>query len=244
MAFIKKEWKNRLVEFAGRRKLTRVAGSIENEIVVDVIREEGTVSQQGDAFSEANMNDLEQRIEDGFNDTIDKNNILDKEEVEANTEAGKYVADALVVKEINDSLGGFTPIIDPETGQITGYKTKVGADTVYPFRCGSKDIPLELKSSYNQSIIGQPNLTTESMINASILDSITFNHHTSVFDFFICNVYNENKNQVIENIKTYPQTVDLSSYDGNIIIYFGTGATNNSDGKGISISLNLTLHLK
>lgn len=137
MAFIKKEWKNRLVEFAGRRKLTRVAGSIENEIVVDVTREEGTVSQQGDAFSEANMNDLEQRIEDGFNDTIDKNNILDKEEVEANTEAGKYVADALVVKEMNDNLQGFTPIIDPETGQITGYKTKVGADTVFPFSSSS-----------------------------------------------------------------------------------------------------------
>ena len=31
-----------------------------------------------------------------------------------------------------DSLGGFTPIID-STGKITGYKTEVGADTVFPF---------------------------------------------------------------------------------------------------------------
>ena len=29
-------------------------------------------------------------------------------------------------------MGGFTPIIDG-TGKITGYKTKVGADTVFPF---------------------------------------------------------------------------------------------------------------
>ena len=29
-------------------------------------------------------------------------------------------------------MGGFTPIID-DTGKITGYKTKVGADTVFPF---------------------------------------------------------------------------------------------------------------
>ena len=29
-------------------------------------------------------------------------------------------------------MGGFTPIID-STGKITGYKTKVGADTVFPF---------------------------------------------------------------------------------------------------------------
>ena len=33
---------------------------------------------------------------------------------------------------LNNSLGGFTPIID-STGKITGYKTKVGADTVFPF---------------------------------------------------------------------------------------------------------------
>lgn len=136
MAFIKKEWKDRLVEFAGRRKLTRVAGSIDNQIVVDVTREEGAVSQQGDAFSEANMNDLEQRIEDGFNDTIDKNNILDKEEVEANTEAGKYVADALVVKEISYSLGGLNFYEDED-----GNKYVVGADAV-PKKLGSNDITI------------------------------------------------------------------------------------------------------
>lgn len=66
MAFVKKEWKDRLVEFAGRRLLTRVSGSAENQIVVDVNRSEGVVSQEGDAFSASNMNDLEQRIGDEF----------------------------------------------------------------------------------------------------------------------------------------------------------------------------------
>lgn len=33
----------------------------------------------------------------------------------------------------NSSLGGFTPVID-STGKITGYKTKAGADTVFPFK--------------------------------------------------------------------------------------------------------------
>lgn len=138
MAFVKKVWKNRLVEFAGRRKLTRVAGSIDNQIVVDVTREEGMVSQPGDAFSEENMNDLEQRIEDGFNDTIDKDNILDKEGVEANTEAGKYVADALVVKDLSNSLGGLNFYEDEK-----GDKYVVGADSV-PKKLGScifGDIP-------------------------------------------------------------------------------------------------------
>ena len=50
-----------------------------------------------------------------------------------------FLTDALAVKELNtnvnelnNSLGGLTPIID-STGKITGYKTKVGADTVFPF---------------------------------------------------------------------------------------------------------------
>lgn len=34
---------------------------------------------------------------------------------------------------LNTNLGGFTPVID-ETGRITGYKTTVGADTVFPFK--------------------------------------------------------------------------------------------------------------
>lgn len=64
MSFITKEWKDRLVEFAGRRKLTNVSSG--EEMVVDVSRSEGHVSQAGDAYSAANMNDLEQRIADGF----------------------------------------------------------------------------------------------------------------------------------------------------------------------------------
>ena len=43
-----------------------------------------------------------------------------------------YAADATVIKKLNDSLKGFTPIVD-STGKITGYKTKAGADTVFPF---------------------------------------------------------------------------------------------------------------
>lgn len=33
-----------------------------------------------------------------------------------------------------NNLSGFTPVIDETTGQITGYKTSVGADTVFPFK--------------------------------------------------------------------------------------------------------------
>lgn len=66
MAFKKKVWKDRLVEFAGRRTLKKISGSADSTMVVDVARNEGTVSQAGDAFSAANMNDLEQRTADEF----------------------------------------------------------------------------------------------------------------------------------------------------------------------------------
>lgn len=64
MAFKKKTWADRMVEYAGRRKLTNI--STEQSIICDVERSEGTISKEGDAFSSQNMNDLEQRIEDGF----------------------------------------------------------------------------------------------------------------------------------------------------------------------------------
>lgn len=57
-----------------------------------------------------------------------------KEEIEANTSENMIVG-AEAVKEVYSSLGGFTPVID-ETGKITGYKTKAGADTVFPFSGG------------------------------------------------------------------------------------------------------------
>ena len=64
--FIAKEWKARLVEFAGRRLLRNVANG--ETVTYDVSRSEGQVSQEGDAFNTKNMNDLEQRVANGFAD--------------------------------------------------------------------------------------------------------------------------------------------------------------------------------
>lgn len=63
--FAKKTWKDRVAEFAGRRTLTKVSEN-GNEMLVDVKRSEGAISEIGDAFSKENMNDLEKRIADGF----------------------------------------------------------------------------------------------------------------------------------------------------------------------------------
>ena len=52
---------------------------------------------------------------------------------------------------LNNSLGGFTPIID-STGKITGYKTKVGADTVFPFSGGISEFTFNSTSSFSAEI--------------------------------------------------------------------------------------------
>lgn len=49
-----------------------------------------------------------------------------------NGESEKIAASIKAVNQLNNNLKGFTPILD-STGKITGYKTKVGADTVFPF---------------------------------------------------------------------------------------------------------------
>lgn len=105
MAFVTKTWKDRLVEYAGRRKLKNVATG--EEILMDVSRSEGTVNQAGDAFSAANMNNLEQRIKTEF-DSVNSS-LVDQPTFEYD-ETGKI------------------------TGYKTKIG---GADTVFPFKNGA-----------------------------------------------------------------------------------------------------------
>lgn len=105
MAFDKKTWSDRMVEYAGRRKLTNI--TTKQAIICDIERSEGTVSQEGDAFSSQNMNDLEQRIEDGFTEV-------------------KQTTDTL-----NQNLAQGKIQFDVRDGK--GFYRAVGADTWLPF---------------------------------------------------------------------------------------------------------------
>ena len=60
MAFSKKTWKDRISQYINRRLLTDSDGNTQQ---VTVTRDEGSVTEAGDAFSASNMNDLENRIE-------------------------------------------------------------------------------------------------------------------------------------------------------------------------------------
>ena len=73
MSFLKKIWTDRASEHPSRRMLTNEDNTTN---VVTVTRYEGTVSQQGDAFSATNMNDLEDRVEAGFDElSVDLNEL-------------------------------------------------------------------------------------------------------------------------------------------------------------------------
>ena len=65
MAFYSlKNWKNRDVEYPGRRTLTDTLSGTSQ--TVDVTRSEGTITEAGDAFDASTMNDLEGRISSAF----------------------------------------------------------------------------------------------------------------------------------------------------------------------------------
>jgi hypothetical protein len=77
-----------------------------------------------------------------------------KEEIEANT-SENMIAGADAVKEVYSSLESQPNFVYDSTGKITGYRTKVGADTVFPFSGGfnGADIYMSGTNSGNLSKI-------------------------------------------------------------------------------------------
>ena len=102
MAFVTKTWKDRLVEYAGRRKLKNVATG--EEVLMDVSRSEGTVNQAGDAFSAANMNNLEQRIKTEF-DSVNSSLGGMKFGIDGDGNYGYYGADGSLIPFKSGSAG-------------------------------------------------------------------------------------------------------------------------------------------
>lgn len=65
MGFMTKVWKNREVEFPGRKLLTDASDPTDIKDVY-VTRHEGTVTQAGDRIDASNLNNLENRILEAF----------------------------------------------------------------------------------------------------------------------------------------------------------------------------------
>ena len=102
MAFVKKTWKDRIAEFPTRRRLTKEDNTSE---LVTVAREEGTLSQEGDAFSAENMNDLENRIDAEFTEVNGKLQLKGTPKMNQMSD-GRYV-----ISCTDESLNGFSIIL-------------------------------------------------------------------------------------------------------------------------------------
>ena len=96
----------------------------------------------------------------------------------------------LPISALYSSLGGVSQfIVDDSTGKITGYKTKVGADTVFPFNNA-------LNPSYKEHFIttgtdaANGYMKYEAIQDGEVTDtqSIITDWHKH-FDFPLCDVY-------------------------------------------------------
>lgn len=95
--FSPKTWKQRIVEFPGRRRLDDTSTAD----VYDVSRAEGNITQEGDGFTAANMNDLEQRITEGFQNVQNKTD------------------------ELTQNMSGFEDDISELTSDLSGKQNKI-----------------------------------------------------------------------------------------------------------------------
>lgn len=130
MAFVKRTWKDRISEYPNRRTIND--GNVTKQVTVG--RDEGTVTEEGDAFDATNMNDLEERIEDAYGDVV---------ELVAEQVAEQYDGDVIF-----DSV--------PTEHHGTGFAvTSEGVKTYVDNAIGGLSIPDELNDLSDVDISGQ-----------------------------------------------------------------------------------------
>lgn len=116
--FSKKRWTNRISEYPDRRTLTYEDGSTK---VVKVARNEGTVAQEGEAFNEANMNDLESRIDNAFTEGLGGNTF-------SFDGTNFFVTNGTKTKKLGSSDGNATPELVLEGVTYNSAYTKSNED--------------------------------------------------------------------------------------------------------------------
>ena len=115
MAFNMKTWVDRITEYPTRRRLRKEDGSDE---LVTVSREEGQVSEEGDAFSAENMNDLESRIDSAFKDVNNSLGYLN------------YLAGSTIAKYQSSNQLGVQ--VDLSARNIKQFYSAIAAANYYP----------------------------------------------------------------------------------------------------------------
>lgn len=201
MAFTKKTWKDRLTEYPTRRRLTKSDGTSE---LVTVSREEGTVSQAGDAFSAANMNDLENRVAAAFAGvSVGTDTTL--------TKSGEP-ADA---KAVGDAIGEINMKYDPTT-DMTYLK---GEDGIwYEWKMGGLQIQYLIRDGYiNELLTGGYEVLAGNKVNPVVTKEdgyLNIRIDTGRVDYWQGGVF------------VFPKAIDVTNYSK---IYFECSASANTN---------------
>lgn len=145
-----------------------------------------------------------------------------------------YAADATVIKALNDSLGGITKfIVDPVSHKITGYTTKGGADTVFPFK-GSSELTTpgyyisDQELTTTELIANTINFSSAKDIFAVVnIDGLGFTTVTIQDVYYIAMITTDGRLEFITDVSTQKEvTHNLTENTKYVIVY--RHYTNNS----------------
>ena len=188
--FSAKEWKARLVEFAGRRSLRNVANG--ETTTYDVSRSEGQVSQEGDAFNTKNMNDLEQRVANGFANAKTAVDTLNRDLHALNDsgaikgmdarEDGVYITYSTGADTVTKKLGSEPQLLGTLTGNGTFDCKKIAN-----YKQLTKDnffiIPKTVRARFNAP--GGTDSSNMGWNSTKELKSIEYNADTGILSFYL-----------------------------------------------------------
>jgi hypothetical protein len=137
MSFVRRTWKDRISEYPSRRKLVDEDGT---EKVYTVQRYEGQISEEGDDWSAANMNDLEKRIADVLDSFAASFAVMEDEDTSANdyavgafiTHLGTLYRVVAAIKK-GDSLDPLTNIRKCSVGSMLEHLIANDKDFVFAY---------------------------------------------------------------------------------------------------------------
>ena len=121
MGFVKKTWKDRLSAFPKRWKI-KFEGSAETQ-TAELELDDGTVITQGDRFNASTMNDLEQRIENAFNEASGGVTSFNDRSGAVQSQSGDYSSSQITHIYSDESTTDVQTAINTIEAEIAGIST-------------------------------------------------------------------------------------------------------------------------
>ena len=174
-----------------------------------------TYDQVGSNFGAGQMNATNAAV----NASADAGKIIDDIDAIRNVTKEGYMAGALALKQIDNSLESQPQFVYDEDGKITGYTTKIGgADTVFPFsNVIFGTFPGEKQTNYTLELKGLPRAVMV-MQNSTYPVNVLYNRDLNESQFWFYRTYGGEKGFYnITDVNPYGVTIteNLFTYGGS-----------------------------